>query len=168
MSEETFRIVVSIGVGLAAIFSMAGGIAIIVIAAGLAKLQARVQTLIDRAEPILDTTRRIMDDTAPKIARITTDVADVVKIGKEQSDRVGELIKDFSARAKIQVARIDGTIDHTIDDVQSASTAVKGAVMKPVREVNGLLTGLKTAVSVYALGRRASVDNATQDEEMFI
>ncbi len=168
MSEETFRLIVSIAVVLASIFSIAGGLALVGIAAGLKKLQTRVQTTIDRVEPIIDTARRVADDTAPKLASITTDVTDVVKIAREQSVRLGELIKDFSERAKIQVARIDGTIDHTIGDVQSASTAVKGAVLRPVREVNGLLSGLKTAVSVYALGRRASVDNATQDEEMFI
>jgi hypothetical protein len=41
-------------------------------------------------------------------------------------------------------------------------------VLRPVREFNGLFSGIKTAVSVYTTGRKASVDHATQDEEMFI
>ena len=168
MSEETFRLIVATGVILATVFAILGGVCMVVVAVGFKKLQTRVESVIHRAVPIIDTTRRIVDDTAPKMARITADAADVVQMGKEQTERLSELIKDFSARAKIQVARIDGTIDHTIDDVQTASVAMKGAVLRPVREVNGLLSGFKTAVSVYALGRRASVDNATQDEEMFI
>lgn len=153
---------------MAALCALVAAIAALGIAAGLKKLQARVQTTIDRAEPIIDTARRIADDSAPKLAVITTDAADVVKMARDQTERISEMLKDFSERAKVQVARIDGTIDNTIDQVQYAGEAVRGAVLRPVREVNGLLSGIKTAVSVYAQGRRASVDHATQDEEMFI
>jgi hypothetical protein len=168
MSDETFRWIVAVGVLLAAVSAMVQAIVVLGIAAGVKKIQVRVQATIDRAEPILDASRRILDDTAPKLALITTDVVDVVKMAREQTERLGDLIKDFSERAKVQVARIDGTVDHTIDQVQSATESVKDAVLRPVREVDGLLSGIRTAMSVYARGRRESVDHATQDEEMFI
>jgi hypothetical protein len=56
----------------------------------------------------------------------------------------------------------------TIGSVQHAGESVRDTVLKPVREVNGVLAGIKTAISVYSHGRRQSVDHATQDEEMFI
>lgn len=168
MSDEMFRWVVAGGVILAAISAVVQAFVVMGLAAGIKKMQARLQTTIDRAEPILDSSRRILEDTAPKIAVISTDVVDVVKMAREQTERLGDLIKDFSERAKVQVARIDGTVDHTIDQVQSATDVVKDAVLRPVREVDGFLSGLRTAVSVYARGRRESVDHATQDEEMFI
>ena len=91
-----------------------------------------------------------------------------LKIGKQQAGRVGELIQDFSERAKIQVARIDGKVDDTVDQVQAATVAAKDVFMKPVREVDGIFSGLRAALSVYAKPRKSSVDHATQDEEMFI
>jgi uncharacterized protein YoxC len=168
MTEETFRWVITAGVSLAAISALVAAIVALTIASGLRKLQVRVQTTIDRAEPILDTARRMLDDTAPKFALVTTDVAEVVRLSREQTERFSELFKDFSERAKVQVARIDGTIDHSLEQLEIATEAVKGAVLKPVREFNGIFSGIKTAVTVYATGRRASVDHATQDEEMFI
>ena len=168
MSDETFRWIVAGAVILAAISALVQAIIALGIAAGFKKLQVRVQATIDRAEPILDSSRRIIDDTGPKLALITTDAVDITKMAREQTERLGDLIKDFSERAKVQVARIDGTVDHTIDQVQSATDTVKDAVLKPVREVDGFLTGIRTAMSVYARGRRESVDHATQDEEMFI
>jgi len=168
MSEETFRWVITAGVGLTALSMVVAAILAQTVASGLRKLQVRVQATIDRAEPILDTTRRVLDDTAPKFARVTTDAAEVVRLSREQTERLGELIKDFSERAKVQVARIDGTIDHSLEQFEMATEAVKGAVLRPVREFNGIFSGIKTAVTVYATGRRASVDHATQDEEMFI
>jgi uncharacterized protein YoxC len=168
MTEETFRWVISAGVSLASISALVAAIVALTVASGLRKLQVRVQATIDRAEPILDTARRVLDDTAPKFATVTTDAAEVVRLSREQTERLSELIKDFSERAKVQVARIDGTIDHSIEQFEIATEAVKGAVLKPVREFNGIFSGIKTAVTVYATGRRASVDHATQDEEMFI
>jgi len=168
MTEETFRWVIAAGVSLAAISAFVAAIVALTIASGLRKLQVRVQATIDRAEPILDTARRVLDDTAPKLATVTTDAAEVVRLCREQTERLSELVKDFSERAKVQVARIDGTIDHSLEQIEIATEAVKGAVLKPVREFNGIFSGIKTAVTVYATGRRASVDHATQDEEMFI
>jgi hypothetical protein len=168
MTEETFRWVISAGVSLAAISLLVAAIVTLTVASGLRKLQVRVRAIIDRAEPILDTARRVLDDTAPKLSAVTTDAAEVVRLSREQTERLSELIKDFSERAKVQVARIDGTIDHSLEQIEIATEAVKGAVLKPVREFNGIFSGIKTAVTVYATGRRASVDHATQDEEMFI
>jgi uncharacterized protein YoxC len=168
MTEETFRWVVAGGVSLAALCMLVTAIVALALASGLKKLQVRVQATIDRAEPILDTARRVLDDTAPKFAAITTDAADVIRLSREQTERISELIKDFSERAKVQVARIDGTIDYSLVQLHVASDAVKDAVLRPVREFNGIFSGIKTAVVVYATGRRSSVDHATQDEEMFI
>jgi hypothetical protein len=168
MTEDTFRWVITAGVSLAAISALVAAIVALTIASGLRKLLVRVQATIDRAEPILDTARRVLDDTAPKLAAATSDAAEVVRLSREQTERLSELVKDFSQRAKLQVARIDGTIDHSLEQIEIATEAVKGAVLKPVREFNGIFSGIKTAVTVYATGRRASVDHATQDEEMFI
>ncbi len=53
--------------------------------------------------------------------------------------------------------------------VEQARDAVKGAVLTPVREVEGLVAGVKAALSTYAQGgNRHSPERATQDEEMFI
>jgi hypothetical protein len=168
MSDDTFRWVIAAGVSLAAISALVTAIAAIAVAAGLKKLQVRVQATIDRAEPILDTARRLMDDSAPKFAAITTDAVNIVRMARDQTERISELLNDLGERAKVQVARIDGSIDHSLEQIHVAGDAMKDAVLRPVREVNGLFSGIKTAVSVYATGRRASVDHATQDEEMFI
>jgi hypothetical protein len=52
--------------------------------------------------------------------------------------------------------------------VQSATDATKEVLMKPVRELDGIFSGIRAALSVYARPGKSSVDHATQDEEMFI
>ena len=60
------------------------------------------------------------------------------------------------------------TEDITVERVQETTAAVQHTILKPVREVNGVVSGVRAAISVLARGNRASVDHATQDEEMFI
>ena len=56
-----------------------------------------------------------------------------------------------------------------MEQVEHASETVKSAVLKPVKEVNGMVAGVKAALNTYAQGgNRNSPEHATQDEEMFI
>jgi hypothetical protein len=41
-------------------------------------------------------------------------------------------------------------------------------VIRPAREVAGVIAGIRTALRVYAAAGRPSVDRATLDDEMFI
>ena len=99
---------------------------------------------------------------------MTTEATEVVKSLHAQVDRISEVVKDVNDRARAQVARIDGAVDMTVDQVQRPARSVKQAVLRPVRQVDGIMHGIRAAVSVMAQGRRESVDHATQDEEMFI
>ena len=57
----------------------------------------------------------------------------------------------------------------TVEQIENVSGAVKNAVLRPVREVNGIAAGISAAVSTLVRGQhKSSVDSATQDEEMFI
>ena len=55
-----------------------------------------------------------------------------------------------------------------VEQVQQASDVVKQAILGPVKQVDGIMHGIRAAISVVAHSRRESVDHATQDEEMFI
>ncbi len=168
MSEDAFRWVISGGVAIAALCILVQAVVVVALYAVIRKVQVKLNGFLETAEPIVGSVRGIVDDVKPKIGSISSDAVDIAKIGKQQAGRVGELIQDFSERAKIQVARIDGKVDDTVDQVQAATVAAKDVLMKPVREVDGIFSGIRAAMAVYARPRKASVDHATQDEEMFI
>ena len=168
MSEDIFRIVVSSGVFIAALCLLVQAVIVLLIFKTIKKLQVKVNGLIEKSEPIVDTVRGVVEDIRPKINTVTTDAVEIVRIGKEQVIRVGDLVRDFSERAKVQVARIDGAVDDTVDQVQTATAATKEVLLKPVRELDGIFSGIRAALSVYARSGKSSVDHATQDEEMFI
>jgi ABC-type transporter Mla subunit MlaD len=176
MPEDVFRWVIAVGVLLACLASVWQALVLAAIyragkeaqKAGK-EAQHRLGPLVDRFEAILTTSSKILEENRPRIADITTETLAVARTARQQAERIGELMDDASGRAKVRIAQIDQTVGHTVEQVEHAGEAVKSAVMKPVKEVNGIVAGVKAALNTYAQGgNRNSPEHATQDEEMFI
>lgn len=168
MTDDTFRLVVAGGVMLAALCALVAAITMVMLLRSVKKMKEQVDPLLAKSGPILDIVHSTSVDIAPKIREISTEAVEISKSAKQQVNRVGELLTEFSDRAREKVAQIDRSVEQTLSNVQHTGESVKETVLRPVREVNGVLAGIKTAISVYSHGRRQSVDHATQDEEMFI
>jgi ABC-type transporter Mla subunit MlaD len=123
---------------------------------------------IEKAGEALDTAQEILGENRPRIAQISTEVAGMARTGREQVERLGELLHEAGEGARARLDRIESVVDNTVDQVEQAGDAVKRAVLRPVREANGIAAGISAAVSTLIRGRKSSVESATQDEEMFI
>lgn len=170
MPDDVFRWVIAGAVLLACIaFLVQTGI-VIALYRVARKTQTRVLPLVDQAEPILCTTRQILEENRPRISEISAEAVEITKTTRAQAERIGDLLGDAAERAKARLAQLDKTVDDTMEQVEHVGDVMRSAVLKPVKEVNGLVAGMKAAISTYAAvaGRRSSVDHATQDEEMFI
>ncbi|MBZ5585755.1 MAG: hypothetical protein LAQ30_26880 [Acidobacteriia bacterium] len=123
---------------------------------------------VDQARRVLQTVQGILDENRPRITNLAAEATATVKTGREQVERVGELLHDAGDRARARLEQIDRTVDSTVGQIEEVGDSVKRAVLKPVREVNGLAAGISAAVGALVRGRKYPVDHATQDEEMFI
>lgn len=176
MPEDTFRWVITGGVAISTLCILVVAVVAVMLYRTMTIVQVRVDSLAGRVEPLIDTVRRLTDDNAPKIARITSDAADIVANAKDMSDvardqahRFAEVGRDFTDRAKVQIARVDAAVDQTVEHVQQVGETVKTSVLKPVKEAGAVIAGVKAAVTSYAHnGRRPAVGRIAQDEEMFI
>lgn len=197
MPDDIFRIVITVAVALACLaFLVQAGVAIALyrVASGIQKkvfplvdradalvkeaapVVAKAGPFIDKTGPALDSvssiltrTEKIIDEVRPRIVEISTEAAAIVKSSRRQVERIGELLEDAGSRAKDRLEQIDHSVDSTVEHLEQAGDVMKRAVMRPVREVNGLAAGISAAVSTLVHGtRKSSVASATQDEEMFI
>jgi ABC-type transporter Mla subunit MlaD len=168
MSEDVFRWVITLGVFLALVAFVVQAVVFFAMYRVTKATQDKLMPMAEALTPILGTVRRFLDENSPKFSQMTSDAAQVVATLQEHVERLGEVVKEMSDRARAQVARIDGAMDLTVEQVQQASDAVKTAILKPVKQVDGIMHGIRAALSVVAHSRRESVDHATQDEEMFI
>jgi methyl-accepting chemotaxis protein len=132
-------------------------------------LVRRATELTASANQVVVTANQIMVDARPHVNEISTEAAAIVRTGREQVERVGELIHDAGEVARNRIQQIDHAVESTVEQVEHVGDSVKSAVMRPVREVNGLAAGISAAVATLVRGQHTrGVDAATQDEEMFI
>ncbi|PWU07125.1 MAG: hypothetical protein C5B51_10860 [Terriglobia bacterium] len=127
----------------------------------------KVGPAVDQATAILTTAGKILEDVRPRISEIATEAAAIAKTGRKEVEHLTGLVHEAGDRAKDRLEQIDHSVDATIEQVEQAGDSVKRAVMRPVREVNGIAAGISAAVASL-VRRKSSVDTATQDEEMFI
>jgi len=176
MPEDVFRWVIAAGVLLACLAAVWQAFLLSATYRALKEArqagketQEKLAPLVDRFDAFLASTSKMLEENRPRIADITAETSALAKAAREQVERIGELVDDASGRAKARIAQIDQTVSRTVDQVDHAGEAVKSAVMRPVREVEGIVAGVKAAWSTYAQGgNRNSPEHATQDEEMFI
>jgi len=168
MTDEVFRWVITAGVALCWLMTMVTAGAMLAVYRTSKRVEERVNPLIDKAGPILDRSRSLVDEAGPKIRDILDKVTDMTASAREQVQRLEALVGETTDRARLQLDRIDLVVNDTLSRVQETTAAVQGTILKPVREVNGVVSGLRAAIATLARGNRASVDHATQDEEMFI
>jgi methyl-accepting chemotaxis protein len=174
MPEETFRWVITGAVAIATLCILAMAVVTVLLYRIVTKVQLRVDGMAEIVVPIIQTVRQLTYENSPKISsiatravEITANAKDISDVARDQAHRFAEVGRDFADRAKAQIARVDAVMDDTVDQVHHAGDNVKEAMLKPVREANAVLAGVKAAFAALG-GHRPSVDHVTQDEEMFI
>jgi ABC-type transporter Mla subunit MlaD len=168
MSEDAFRWAITIGVALSWLMTAAMAGAMFGMYRTTKRLEERVNPLVDKAGTILDKARSVTEEAEPKIREMIARATEITVSAREQMARVDALVTETAEKARAQIDHIDAVVDDTVARVQETTAAVQTTILKPVREVNGVVSGLRAAFSTLARGNRASVDHATQDEEMFI
>jgi hypothetical protein len=132
------------------------------------KLQSQVSPLIPQAAELLLNSRAALDEalkqfreTAEKTQEILTDVrAEVAGFSEARTD--------ITNRVQAQIQRFELVLGDSLSDMQEVVSVVHAGVIKPIREVSGIVVGVQTAIRSFFGGRRPSVAQATQDEEIFI
>jgi len=119
-------------------------------------------------ESLVDTTKITVEQSRKQIVEITTVANEILTSTKEQLGMVQEVVTDATARAKVQLERVELVLDDTLGRAHETVATVHDGIMRPLREINGIAAGVKTALAYLARGNRPSVDQVTSDEEMFI
>ena len=168
MTDDVFRFWVAICAAIAALAIVAQAVMIFAIQRTARGIHQRMEAVQGKAETAIDSARQLLDDNRARISEITTQAVEVVSSAKVQVNRIDAFVAEATERARMQMDRIDAVLIDTQGKVQETTAVVQSTILKPVREVNGLMSGLRAALSTYAKPARTPVDSATQDEEMFI
>lgn len=168
MDNSSTFIVLTIFVAIAAIALLGQAAALIAMAVVVRRLQQKVMPLIPQAEAIIGVSRRTLENIEGHVEKIGATTNSVLESTKVQVAKIDELLTDATTRAKVQIERAEMVIDDTMGRAQETVSIVQRTVLRPIKEVHGVLNGIRTTLLHLSRGSRPTVDHATADEEMFI
>ena len=168
MNDSTLLTVLIVFVALCALSQLGQFLALFGLYRKVTAIQEEWRPLIGKSEVILSSAKDTLDDGRKQMLQITKKTNEILDSAQSQLTKIDLVVTDASARAKAQMDRVETIFGDTVDRVQGVINATQEGVMKPVREVNALVTGIKSGFGFLLKSRRPSVVHATQDEEMFI
>lgn len=126
--------------------------------------------LEQQATPVLATAAAILDDAKPKIAEITTNLAETSASVRSHVSEVGHATSEIMERARLQAARLDEFVISAAQKVEATSELLQHKVLSPMRRVRAVVTALNAGLSFFKSTRspRRNSSGEVEDEEMFI
>lgn len=118
------------------------------------RVESKALAITDRFEgklyPLLDNFQDLMNDTVPKIKRVTESIADTTDVYRAKLAQVDALITDTTTKARRQSDRVDGMVTSTLNAAGSVVGKVEHAVMTPVRQAGAVISGIRAAATRLA------------------
>jgi hypothetical protein len=134
------------------------------------KAQKKIMTLADdvrlHALPAIMSSRELIQDVTPKLKLITENLTATTTTLRAKADKVGGVVDNVTERAQFQASRVDGMVKGTLDQLTNAVAAIEHGVAVPVRQVNGILNGLRAGMDV--MRKKPSTNHLDPEEDLFV
>src|SRR5438045_1090596 len=128
--------------------------------------------LSEQVERFMKETREMMVPFRSIAENLRVASANLVEIGisaRDQLRRVEAMVTDTGEALHVQLERFDRVSLNVIERVNETAEIVQDSVVRPAREVAAIAKAVTRGFGTFFFGRsRSTVDQARQDEELFI
>ena len=139
-----------------------------IVLVGIYFLSKRLSEQVDR---FMKDTREMIVPIRSVAENLRTASANLVEIGlsaRDQFRRVEAMVTDTGEALNVQLERFDRVSQNVIDRINETADIVQDSVVRPAREVAAVAKGLSRGLGAFFFRSRSTVDQARQDEELFI
>jgi hypothetical protein len=158
--------------GLLTLFVALTAIAVVTQAGVLVGIYVMSKRLSEQVERFMKETREMMVPVRSIAENLRVASANLVEIGlsaRDQFRRIEAMVTDTGEALHVHLARFDRVSQDIIDRVNETAEVVQDSVVRPAREIAALAKGLSRGFGAFLFRRsRSTVDQARQDEELFI
>lgn len=155
-----------------------------------ASVQAKAEPLIARAGPVIDqvqVTVSTVKDSVEKIsaqakdafekvtvetravaAAVSASSQEITRLAQHQAEQISQTLDYTTTTIQRQVTELDGLLVRTQDRFEDTTREVQATVLQPMHELSAMLVGLRRILETLFGRHRKPIDQAYQDEELFI
>jgi ABC-type transporter Mla subunit MlaD len=166
--SNTLITVLIVFVALCALSQLGQFLAVMGLYRKVKEIHAQAGPLFSKAEATLDSARITFEDSRKQLRDLSVKTNDILDATKVQLVKIDGVVTEASDRARVQMERVEFVLGDTADRVQNVVATLQDGVLRPVKEVNALVAGLRGGFGALFKRERPNVAHATQDEEMFI
>jgi len=139
-------------VGIVALSMAVQAVVFVVMAIGAAKTQKRVLGMVDEvhetALPAIRSVQELVREVTPKVRIITDNLLETSYVVRSKAQELDVTLTDVNLKTRRQVAHVDALVTATLEATASLAAAVNQSIRIPVREISGLMNGLKAGMDV--------------------
>ena len=167
--DKQSQTILIVFIAVAALSLLLQAASMLAVAIGARKAQKKIMALADdvrlHALPVIMSSREVLQDIGPRLKTITANLEVTSTVLRSKSEQVSGLVGDVTTRAQVQAARVDGMVKGTLDQLTVAVHAIEHGIAVPVRQVNGIINGLRAGVEVL---RHKNPDHLTPEDDLFV
>jgi uncharacterized protein YoxC len=134
--------------------------------------RGQLEPILQEAHDLVKETRQgvsaVLTHAQASISAVTAAAEEITEITREQVIEARALGRDSVLVARNQVERVDELVARTIARVDDTVAIVQKQVLEPIREIHCWIVAARRALEVLLGRKRKQLDEAYQDEEMFI
>ncbi len=153
-------------------------------------VQTKVEPVIDQARPVItqvqetilnvkgvvdkinvqakDTFDKVSVETRAIAAAVSTTSQEITSLVHHQAEQISSTLDLTTSTLQRQVIELDELLTRTQDRIEYTTLEVQTTVIQPIREVSALLVGIRRTIEALVGRDRKQINQAYQDEEMFI
>ena len=168
MDEHALLVLMSIFVFVAAIALLIQAGFLFGIYKAARAMHENTARVLPKVEALVVSSQAAVEDGRVRMAEMSVKAHAILDTSQKQLKTIDEFLTDATTRARVQMDRAEMFLDDTMGKAQDTVALVHSSVITPIRQINGLATGVRAALEFFLRGNRPSPDRATVDEEMFI
>ncbi len=141
--QLVFVAVAALALALQTIFLI---VAVFIARGAIRSLRKELEYYRESVTPIIDKTREVTENIAPKIQEAAGELNNIVKTLQQQTADIRMAADDIVDRTRHQVNRVDGMLTAVFDRVERAGVFMSDAVAKPMRQFSGVIASIKAVI----------------------
>jgi methyl-accepting chemotaxis protein len=136
------------------------------------QVQGTISTVKESVEKISAQAREAFDkvtvETRAVAAAVSASSQEISRLAQYQAEQISQTLDYTTTTMQRQVTELDGLLVRTQDRFEDTTREVQATVLQPMRELSAMLVGLRRILETLFGRHRKPIDQAYQDEELFI
>ena len=105
---------------------------------------------------------------AENLKLVSDHLVELTAAARQEFDRIEDIVGETGDALRVQIEKFDQLSTEVVQRVSETVEVIQESVIRPVREVTAIAKGVSRGVEILMGRQRSTVDQARQDEELFI